>query len=271
MNRHLPRQVYVREGRRIEGVYLLTEHDGDLASGWERTKVQPTSIAVVEWAYDSHACHRFNPAHPGVREGYTFASHDIFQVPYGVVVPQQINGLLVPVACSATHIAYNALRMEPVFMALGEACGLAAHLAIENQTELRAIPVDRLQHGLVENGGTITYFEDLSPKSHFFPALQWLGARGFNHAYRADAEKPMTQAEGIARLKQVMTQMNLHWTGLTSDNAEHPLRTAEVIDWLRQSGLPLRHETERPKIDALPEVLTCGELAKLIYDSLALG
>ena len=154
-NKHLPRQLYVREGRRIEGEYLLTEHDGDLAEGWKRTRVQPTSIGLVEWPFDSHGCHRYDPEHPGTREGYTFVDHAIFQIPYGVVVPKKVDGLLVPVACSATHIAYNGLRMEPVFMILGEACGQAAHLAIKNGVPARAVPLPYLQKYLLENGGAI--------------------------------------------------------------------------------------------------------------------
>src|SRR5262249_17724238 len=138
-NNHMPRQVYVRQGRRILGDYILTERDADLDSDLQRTRIQPTSIAVIEWAFDPHGHHRYDPQHPGVREGYIFVAHQPFQVPYGVVVPRAIDGLLVPVACSCSHVAYNALRMEPVFMALGEACGIAAHLAIRHRVQVRSI------------------------------------------------------------------------------------------------------------------------------------
>ena len=63
-NGHVPRQVYVRQGRRIVGDYMLTERDGDLDAALDRTRVQPTSIGIVEWSFDSHACHKYDPAPP---------------------------------------------------------------------------------------------------------------------------------------------------------------------------------------------------------------
>ena len=91
-NNHIPGQVYVRQGRRIEGEYMLTEHDADLDPMLRRTRVQPTSIGIVEWPFDSHACHKYDPLHPGVREGYTFVAHEPFQVPFGVLVPRKSAG-----------------------------------------------------------------------------------------------------------------------------------------------------------------------------------
>src|SRR5581483_3424349 len=160
-------------------------------------------IGLVEWQYDSHACHRFDPDHPGIREGYTYVDHEVFQIPYGVVVPKVIDGLLVPVACSASHIAYNALRMEPVFMALGEACGQAAHLAVTTRGPVRSVPVDHLQQALLANGGVITYLDDLARDNDAFAACQWLGARGFNKGYQAEADRPVSRGESAERLGRV--------------------------------------------------------------------
>ncbi len=176
-NSHLPRQVYVREGRRIVGEYLITEHDGDVAPGWERTRPQPESIALAEWGFDCHGCHRYDPAYPGTREGYTLVHHATFQIPYGAVIPVAVDGLLVPVAaCSATHLAYNAVRMEPVFMALGgEACGQAAHLAIKSKTEVRTVNVERLQQILLKNRSSIAYLSDLDGASDAFVLVSGLG------------------------------------------------------------------------------------------------
>jgi type II secretory pathway pseudopilin PulG len=148
-NGHVPRQVYVRQGRRILGEYVLTQRDGDLDPALQRTRLQPTSIGIVEFAFDSHGTRKFDPAHPGVREGYIYITHPPLQVPYGVLVPRQIDGLLVPVACSASHVGYNAVRMEPVFMALGEASGTAAHLAVRRKVPVRSVPVAAVQHLLV--------------------------------------------------------------------------------------------------------------------------
>jgi hypothetical protein len=194
-NNHMPRQVYVRQGRRIVGEAILTERDADLDPKLGRTALRPDSIAVIEWAFDPHGHHKFDPAHPGTREGYFFVLHEPFQVPYGVLVPKKIDGLLVPVSCSCSHVAYNALRMEPVFMALGEASGIAAHLAITERKPLRKISTPVLQKILVERKGVITFFEDLPFDDPDFAAFQWLGARGLNKGYLASPDRTLTQAD----------------------------------------------------------------------------
>jgi hypothetical protein len=266
-NNHLPRQLYMREGRRFVGTYLLTEHDGELAPGLERTRVQTTSIGLVEWAYDSHACHRYDPAHPGVREGYTFVTHPPFQIPYGVVVPKIVDGLLIPLACSASHVAYNGLRNEPIYMILGEACGAAAHLAVQQHVQLREISVDRLQRQLVENGSIITYLEDLESLHPAAPALQWLGARGYNTGYRADADLTLTRGEAAARLNRVL--QNVHAASqlpeLGGDRAA-PILLAEAQQWVQSVGFHFDTRRFAPRTD---DALTVAQFATLLYSSMA--
>jgi hypothetical protein len=203
-NGHVPRQLYVRQGRRIVGDYILTEHDSDVDAAMQRTRVQPSSIGVVEWAYDPHGHHRYDPAHPGIREGYIFVDHKPFQVPYGVLAPRRIDGLLVPVACSCSHVAYNALRMEPVFIALGEVCGIAAHLAMQNGVQVRNIPMPELQAILVERRGVITFYQDLPFTDPAFPAFQFLGARGLNAGYEAMKDTKLTRVDAAERLARIL-------------------------------------------------------------------
>jgi ribulose 1,5-bisphosphate synthetase/thiazole synthase len=155
-HRYRPWQIYVREGRRIEGTYLPTEHDGDADLVTGKARVHPDSIAVAEYAFDCHGVHKYDPEHPGVREGYHYVKHAPFGLPYGIVVPKQVDGLLVPVACSSSHVAYQSIRMEPLFIILGEAAGIAAHMAAEKNFEVRAVPVDTLRAELVKRGGVVT-------------------------------------------------------------------------------------------------------------------
>ena len=234
-NGHIPRQVYVRQGRRILGDYVLTEHDADLAAELQRTRIQPSSIAVIEWPFDPHGHHRYDPAHPGVREGYIFVGHEPFQVPYQVLVPRRIEGLLVPVACSCSHVAYNALRMEPVFMALGEACGIAAHLAIRRGVQVRGVPTAELQALLVERRGVITFYEDLPFTDPAFAAFQWLGARGLNPGYRATRDVKLTRAGGAVRLARILRLHGKTWTA-PRDNPDAPLLAADLEAWLKLAG-----------------------------------
>ncbi|MBN8731724.1 MAG: FAD-dependent oxidoreductase [Acidobacteria bacterium] len=255
-NGHVPRQVYVRQGRRIVGDYVLTERDADFDSVMERTRVRRDSIAVIEWAFDPHGHHRYDPAHPGVREGYFFVLHEPFQVPYGVLVPRKIEGLLVPVACSCSHVAYNALRMEPVFMALGEAAGIAAHLAIARNVEVRRVPTGELQALLVERRGVITFYEDLAFTDERMAAMQWLGARGFGKGYRAGASETLIRADAAARVMRVLTHEGKRWK---PPAGEGKLSEAEVGDWLRSAGYV------RAQAAGAGEPLTAGALARLLY------
>lgn len=244
-NGHIPRQVYVRQGRRILGEAILTENDARLDEGWQRTALRKDSVAVLEWAFDPHGHHRYDPEHPGVREGYFFVDHPPFQVPYGVLVPRKIDGLLVPVSCSCSHVAYNALRLEPVFMALGEVCGLAAHLAVKKSVEVRRVPVPELQQLLVERKGVITFFEDLPFDDPAFAAFQYLGARGLNPGYRADGNKPLRRGEGSGCLARILKAEGKTWQTPRNDT-DSPLRSAELFRWLNEAGYPMPDEPDGP-------------------------
>lgn len=152
-----PHHVYVRQGRRIWGETTVTQNDAKPTEVTGLPARQPDGIAVAEFEFDSHGVSKFDPRYPGVREGYFFISHDPFQLPYRSLLPKTVDGLLVPVACSATHVGYQSIRMEPVFMALGEASGIAAAQAVSAKTELRAIDVPTLQREILKRGGVILY------------------------------------------------------------------------------------------------------------------
>ncbi|MGC4053914.1 MAG: FAD-dependent oxidoreductase [Paludibaculum sp.] len=258
-NRNMPRQVYVRQGRRILGDYVLTENDANLDPELHRTRVQPNSIGVIEWAFDPHGHHRYDPAHPGVREGYFFVDHEPFQVPYGVVVPRRIEGLLVPVACSCSHVAYNALRMEPVFIVLGEACGVAAHLSIQHKVPLRRVPTNQLQTLLAERRGVLTFYEDLPFTDPDFAALQWLGARGLNPGYRADKTQALTRGAGLERLNRI-----LHHEGkkpLPPAQDSTVALTGDILSgWLKAAGYAAGSGQSGP--------LDLAGFARLVYSAL---
>ena len=231
---HVPKQVYVRQGRRIVGESVLTERDADPDPALRRTRVQPASVATIEHAFDPHGHHKYDPAHPGVREGYFYLLHEPFQAPYGILTPRKIDGLLVPVACSCSHVAYNAVRMEPVFMALGEAAGVAAHLAIQRKTPVRRVPVAELQRLLVERCAVVTFYEDLPFHDPDFAAFQYLGARGLNPGYRAEPETALTRAAGAERLARILGYEGRKWRA--PEAAEGALTGKELAGWLRRAG-----------------------------------
>lgn len=154
-NGHFPFQLYVREARRLVGEYTLTEHDitGD---GRDRTpRRHADSIAVGEFPIDSFPCRKRQPGDTVVLEGYLGMLDFItrpYEIPYRIMIPESIDGLIVPVAASTTHVAYSSIRMEPTWMALGQAAGVASHLAIAHNVPLRRVPIAVLQKALMRQG-----------------------------------------------------------------------------------------------------------------------
>lgn len=158
---HFPFQLYVREARRLQGQYTLTEHD-ITGTGDERTpRRHADSIAVGEFPIDSFPCRKRQPGDSRVLEGYLGMLDSItrpYEIPFRIMLPEKLEGVLVPVAASTTHVAYSSIRMEPTWMALGQAAGVAAHLAVEHGVSPGAIPVEDLQR-LLESQGQVIHHQ----------------------------------------------------------------------------------------------------------------
>jgi hypothetical protein len=179
-NGNFPRQVYVREGRRIEGEYLFTAHDAlPKAGGGEggRPPVHRDSITASHYALDSHAHHKREAGRVHL-DGFLSHPTKPYTVPYRVIVPRGVENVLAPVPVSGTHIGFSTLRMEPCWMALGEAAGEAAHLAIRDGVAVRSVNIDALQDALLEKHAVLMYFEDVKPGDADFAAVQKAGLRG---------------------------------------------------------------------------------------------
>jgi hypothetical protein len=149
-NGHWPYQLYVREARRMRSAFVMTE-------GHCTRKVPVDDpVGMGAYALDSHNTQRF--VHDGnvKNEGdiQTGLGGKAYGISYRAIVPKEseCENLLVPWALSATHIAFGSIRMEPVFMVLGQSAGTAACLAIDDGTSVQAVPYDKLQKRLVEDG-----------------------------------------------------------------------------------------------------------------------
>jgi hypothetical protein len=182
-NGGFPRGVYVREARRMVGRYRLSQHDVTLSypdglhklvageMGTPARIIHATSVASGCYAIDSHATRPREPGTPSLEGMYSKSVHP-YTVPYEVMVQDHVINLLVPVAASATHVGFSTLRMEPVWMALGEAAGCAAALAVgrggapargrDAAPVLGNVPIDQLQSRLLEHGATLVYDERLA-------------------------------------------------------------------------------------------------------------
>lgn len=145
-NGHWPYALYVREGRRMVGDFVLTQKD------LQRQIFKPDTVAMGSFVIDCHIVQRIEAEDGTVVDEGSFqdAPAKPYQIPYRSIVPKRgtCGNLLVPVCLSASHIATCSLRMEPVYMALGHASGLAAAMAVKEGKEVQEINVKTLQDRL---------------------------------------------------------------------------------------------------------------------------
>lgn len=176
-NGNFPRQVYVREGRRIGGEHLFTAHDARLERGSVRPPVYASSITSSHYYLDSHAVRKREADRVHLDGFFSFPTFP-YTVPYGVIVPKKVEGLLTPVPVSGTHVGFSTLRMEPCWMALGQAAGVAAALAVKEGASVRELDVASIQRELLAQKAMLVYFKDLRPGDPHYEAAQFLGVRG---------------------------------------------------------------------------------------------
>ena len=149
---HWSPQLYVREGRRMDGRFTLTQHDV------LKDPQKEDPIAISSFPIDSHDCRRlalpdgvinegtiFPVRMPGRRHGYAY------HIPYRAITPaaSECSNLLVPVALSATHVAYSSVRVEPTWMAIGQGAGVAAALAAKAGVTVQALDYPTLRTRLL--------------------------------------------------------------------------------------------------------------------------
>lgn len=154
---HWSRELYIREGRRMVGAYVVTQAD------LQTNPIKPDSIGMGSYNSDSHNVQRVAMPDGLVRnEGDTQVPVQPYQIPYRVMTPhrEEMQNLLVPVCLSASHVAYSSLRMEPQYMILGQAAGVAAALAAKGGVPVQNIPIARLQRELLKTGTVLDLPED---------------------------------------------------------------------------------------------------------------
>jgi len=149
-NGHWPYQIYVREARRMVGMHVMTENE---IMG-RRDIRQP--IGMGSYTMDSHNVQRYITA-----EGYVQNEGDIevpvkkaYKISLGSILPkpEECNNLIVPVAVSSSHIAFGSIRMEPVFMILGQSAGTLAAMALLKDTGIHDVPYPDLRTRLIDDG-----------------------------------------------------------------------------------------------------------------------
>ena len=149
---HWPFQLYIRESRRMIGAYVMTQKDVQAA----RTKSD--AIGMGSYGIDSHNFKRVAMPDGSVQnEGNTEVPVEPYQIPYGILVPQpgQASNLLVSVCVSASHVAYSSLRLEPQYMIMGQAAGVAASMAARMGTSVQDVDVKTLQQKLLRQAAIL--------------------------------------------------------------------------------------------------------------------
>lgn len=154
-NGNWPHQMYIREARRMVGKYVMTENE------LTKKRATPEPVGMGSYGIDSHNIQRYITP-----EGYVQNEGDIgvstngpYQISYGSLVPKkgQAGNLLVPVCLSSSHIAYGSIRMEPVFMILGQSAATAAVMAIDGKMNVQDVPYEKLRARLLADGQVLEY------------------------------------------------------------------------------------------------------------------
>ncbi|QDU46575.1 FAD dependent oxidoreductase [Symmachiella dynata] len=149
-NGHWPHQIYVREARRMVGDFVITENE------LLNKPPIPDSVGMGSYGMDSHNVQRYVTP-----DGHVQNEGDIgrstrgpYQIAYRALVPKrgQCDNLLVPVCVSSSHIAFGSIRMEPVFMILGQSTATAAVMAIDEGLTVQDVSAEKLQKELLKRG-----------------------------------------------------------------------------------------------------------------------
>jgi len=184
-NGNWPHQLYIREARRMVSDYVVTEAD------CRRVRIVEDSVGLGSYNMDSHNVRRFVTA-----DGFVQNEGDVqvspggpYLISYRSIVPArgQATNLSIPVCLSSSHIAYGSIRMEPVFMILGQSAATAAVQAMATNTDLQTLPFAALREQLLKDGQVL----DLPPG---IPVKEAISQKSLPGIVLDDAEATVTGA-----------------------------------------------------------------------------
>lgn len=249
-NGHLPYEIYVREARRIEGRYMFNENDVRLAPGLERAPIFSDTISMTDWYIESHAV-TAEHVEGSLWEGQIELRNSTFpgQLSFRAILPQGLDNLLVPVCASATHIGWQAIRLEATWMAMAEAAAHAAALALRHDTLPARIDPDELVRLLAQRGVGLSFFNDVEvdPREPWVAAVQYFGTLGFFGSYEADPLDALTR-----NVAEVWVAAAAEW--VRGAKVDPNLRARHVLEAEKQGGEPLlANEFARMLAEALAE------------------
>jgi hypothetical protein len=148
-----PHALYIREARRMLGAYVMTEKN------CRHTETPDDAVGLGAYNMDSHNCRRIVQDGAARNEGDVQVGVKPYPVSYRAIIPRdnECTNLWVPVALSATHIAYGSIRMEPVFMILGQSAATAACMAIDVNITAQNVDYAKLRAQLLKDGQVLAW------------------------------------------------------------------------------------------------------------------
>lgn len=160
-NGNWPHQLYIREARRMIGTSVMTEHE---VMG---KRAVPQSVGMGSYTMDSHNVQRYIKA-----DGYVQNEGDLgvrpkqpYQIQLGSLLPkaEECTNLTVPICVSSSHIAFGSIRMEPVFMILGQSAATVAVQAINEKSSVQAVPYEQIRERLATDGQILAFSNAIKP------------------------------------------------------------------------------------------------------------
>jgi hypothetical protein len=186
-NGHFPFQLYVREARRMLGRYVLREND------LTQDRYKPDGICEGSYGVDCHAVQRLLSDGKWVVEHTRHVALNPYDIPYACLTPVEPDNLLVPVCLSSSHVAYCSVRMEPVYMMLGQAAGDAAHLAIASKATIQKVDVNALRELLTHEGAILDGAYEPPVKIAWTPEHPKAGEAVQFHVESGELKDPLVQ------------------------------------------------------------------------------
>jgi hypothetical protein len=244
-NGNLPYRVFTRECRRILGDEILNEENVNAFIG--RDGLHPpfyaNSIALAHYPIDAKPIEPkrddSTPESLGNGNMYLTGVTTATQIPYGAILPQRVEGLLVPTALSATHVAFSSIRQDPFGVVTGQAAGVAAALSAKEGVLPRKLPVEELQAELLKQKCKLVFYYDVDADHPQFQSIQRMSLRGIV-GERADRtfgpDEPLTRGDAAVMLVKAFDL----WPSVTHSHFDdvsfkHP--AFQAVETLCDNGL----------------------------------
>jgi len=252
-NGHWPHQLYIREARRLVGEYVMTEHD---CLG-KRTPLHP--VGMGSYTLDSHNIRRYITA-----EGYVQNEGDIgvgvprpYSIDFGCLLPKraECTNLTVSICVGTSHIAFGSVRMEPVFMILGQSAATAAAFAIDNNIAVQDVDYAKLKERLLADGQRLVYEPRNAPvrgiSVNTFPGIvvDDVEAKLVGDWAISTARQPFVGAHYLHDSNEGKGEKRVTFTVALAEPGNYEVRLAYSHDGNRSKAVPVNIGSQTVTVD----------------------